>query len=55
MLPLDRCREILGPEGAQVSDHELAAASEAAWELARLLLDMHRPKRQPPQPPERPA
>lgn len=49
MLSVDRSREILGPAAAGLSDDQVAAASEAAWELARLLLDM-RPKKPEPQP-----
>jgi hypothetical protein len=50
MLSLERSREILGPDAAELSDEQVAQASEAAWNLAELLLAM-RPKKLEPSSP----
>lgn len=41
MLPLERCREILG-EDAPADDHQLEKARDHAYRLARLLLEIYR-------------
>ncbi|HEX3130915.1 MAG TPA: hypothetical protein VH394_26510 [Thermoanaerobaculia bacterium] len=41
MLPLERCREILG-EDAPEDERELEKARDDAHRLARLLLEMYR-------------
>lgn len=40
MLSAERCRQVLGPEATKFSDHELDQVSEAAWELASLVLQL---------------
>ena len=41
MLPLERCREILG-EDAPADDRQLEKARDHAYRLARLLLEIYR-------------
>jgi hypothetical protein len=39
-LSPERCRQLLGPEAARFTDAQLAELSEAAWELASLVLEL---------------
>jgi len=41
MLPLERCREILG-EGAPADERQLEKARDDSYRLARLLLEIYR-------------
>ncbi len=40
LLPVTRCREILGPAAEGLDDAEIEQARDAALELARMLLEV---------------